>query len=126
MKEYAENRGLTFDLKGIAITKKQIIDYDLPWDPEQMSNEVQEKLENDPRYRTMLRQHGQVQAASLDTLPALHLEQFNKIVVALVTQYFDNDVYEQQLQKHKENNNEEYINNTRNILVKEFAEELGQ
>ncbi len=93
MKEYAENRGLTFDLKGIAITKKQIIDYDLPWDPEQMSNEVQEKLENDPRYRTMLRQHGQVQAASLDTLPALHLEQFNKIVVALVTQYFDNDVY---------------------------------
>jgi hypothetical protein len=89
-----------------------------------MSDEVQQKLLDDPRYKSMLRDRGRVYAASLDSMPALYLEEFYKIFVDSVNQYFNNDIYQQGLQKHKETYTEEYINNTRNHLVKEFAEGL--
>ena len=123
--KYAADRGLVFDFQRIAITKKQIKDYNLPWDPLQMSDEQQKKIEDDPRYKNHLIEHGQAYAASLDSFPTLHLDEFNKLVVDSVNQYFDNNVYKQVLKEHKKTYNEEYIKNKRNYFVKQFSEELN-
>ena len=57
---YAKDHNVSFYFHRIAVTKKQIVDYDLPWDPEKTGEEEQEKLFNNPNYKSMLLTHGQV------------------------------------------------------------------
>jgi hypothetical protein len=117
---------LTFTIERIAITKEQITQYNLPWDPDKMPDEVQQKIENDPRTAGMILREGKKYAASLDAFPALHLQEFEDLVIDAVNDYFSEDLYQQNLQEHKEKYNEQYIKNTRNDLVKEFAKELEE
>jgi hypothetical protein len=124
--DYAKRHKLTFTLERIAITKEQITKYNLPWDPDKMPDEVQQKIENDPRTAGMILREGKKYAASLDAFPALHLQEFEDLVIDAVNKYFSEDLYQQGLQEHKEKYNEQYINDTRNDYVKEFAKELEE
>ncbi len=99
---YAKSKGVIFSLERIAVTKEQIYELDLPWDAEHMSEDEQEKLENDPRYKKHLEEHGQIYACEVDSLPIRNLDAFNKIAVESVNKYFDEDIYNDGLEDHKE------------------------
>lgn len=123
---YARRHKVTFDLERIAITKEQILEYDLPWNAEKMSEEEQEKLQNDPRYKKHLEEHNQVYACELDSLPVKRLDVFNKIVVEAVNGYFDEEVHNDGLEQHEKKYTEEYINDARYNYIQDFAKELEE
>jgi hypothetical protein len=116
--------GAKFELERVAVTKEQIHKYDLPWDAERMSEEEQEKLQNDPRYKKHLEEHGQAYACEVDSLPTIHPKQFKKIVVKAVNKHFDQKVYDDGLEEHDETYTEEYINDELEYRAREVMDEL--
>jgi hypothetical protein len=121
---YAKRHNVIFKLHRIAITKQQIIDYELPWDPEKTGEDEQEKLFNNPNYKSMKLRHGQVYACGLDAFEILRLKEYENTIVDSVNQYFDKNRYDIHLKRHKKDYSEEYINGVRWNRIKEFAEEL--
>lgn len=59
--------------KRIAVTQEQIEQYDLPWNPEGMSEEVQEKLIRDTRTNGFKAKYGNVYATEVSALSGLYL-----------------------------------------------------
>jgi hypothetical protein len=122
LNKYAVLHDVEYQLERIAITKEQIFKYNLPWNAERMSEEEQNKLQNDPRTMNHYNEHGQIYACEVDSLPTLYPDEFNNIVVEAVNQYFDKDVNRQGLQKHKERYSEKYVNDSLDYQVREFLE----
>lgn len=121
---YAKRHSVIFKLHRIAVTEQQIIEYELPWDPEKTGEEEQAKLFNNPNYQSMKLRHGRVYACGLDAFEILHLKQYESTIVDSVNQYFDKNLYDTHLKRHKKDYSEEHIRQVRGDYVKKFAEEL--
>jgi len=122
---YATNFNVKVYFERIAVTEELINKYNLPWDPTKMSDEVQDKIENDPRTKAMRRIYGKDLATEVDALPVLYPEEFKQIVTNAVNQYFDDDVYQQGLQQHEKNYSKGYIKEVRNDWVQRLANTLA-
>lgn len=117
-------KGFEVTFERIAVTKEQIEQYNLPWNPESMSEQVQQKLVNDKRTAGFKEKHGKVYATEVSALSGSHPEIFEKVVTDSVNQYFDNDIYEQELKQHNENYTEDFIKETRNDWVQSLVNTL--
>jgi len=122
----ARKYGVTFNFERIAVTKEQIHKYDLPWDPEKASEDEQKKLFNNPNYKSMLWQHGDVYATGLDAFELFRPEEYEKTIVDAVNNLFDYAKYQELLRTHTENYGEEYVRKVRNEIMKIFLDELKQ
>lgn len=122
LQRYAISKGVEFKVIRIAVTKQQIRDYQLPWNAERLTEQEQLKLQNDSRYANHVREHGEAYACEVDSLPILHPEEFNKIVVKATNQYFDENTYKLRLQAHKARYPEQLVNVILDHRVREFLE----
>ena len=84
----------TFDLQRIAVNEDQVIEYDLPKDPQ--SDQEMQKLNDDTRTAGFVKTYGRVYATEVDTLPANKAEVFRDMVVNGVNQYFDQEIYDRE------------------------------
>lgn len=126
IEQYEEEYNVKLHLHRIAVTKEQIHDFNLPWDAKRLTEDEQEKLQKDSRYDKFVKKNGgDAYATELEALSKLYPDEFKQIVAHSVNRYFNNDVYQKGLKKHKETYTEDYIKNTRDDIVKEFAQELG-
>lgn len=100
LEEYSSQKNVEFKLTRVALTKKQIHDYDLPHKIERLNVEEQKKLQDDPRYRDFEIRQGDY-ACEVDSLPVINFQAFNDMVVQSVNQYFDNNIYQRGLDEHK-------------------------
>jgi hypothetical protein len=112
----------SFDLQRVAVNEDQVIEYDLPKDPQ--SDEEMKKLENDRRTNGFIREYGEVYATEVDTLPALKADVFENMVVNGVNQYFDQDIYNHELEVHKEEHSPNAITKLVKQKTKRFL--IGQ
>jgi hypothetical protein len=122
----AREHDVTFNFKRIAVTKEQIHKYDLPWDPEKESEAEQEKLFNNPNYKSMKWQHGDVYITGLDAFELLRPEEYEKTIVEAVNNLFDNIKYQELLKIHREKFGEEYVRKVRHEIMEIFLDELKQ
>lgn len=82
----------------IAVTPKQIKQYDLPYDPDEVTSI---KMGDDTRTKGFLEKYGKLYAVELDALPALIPDVFRKhLVIDKVQRYFNKDIYEKLLDKY--------------------------
>jgi hypothetical protein len=86
------------DFERVAITQKQIQQFDLPPTPE--DSETLEKLDRDSRTNKFIDKYGKLFAVELDALLAIVPDEFRDLVQKSVDQYFDEGTYEQMRQKH--------------------------
>ncbi len=124
---YSNNLNYDITFERIAVTKGQIEQYDLPWNPSKMSDEVQDKLENDKRTVGFKLKYGKVFATEVSALSGAYPQIFEKVITESVNQYFDHDIYKEGLEQHEENYSLDYIkeqrNNKINTLVTLMKEE---
>jgi hypothetical protein len=85
------------NFKRIAVTKQQIQDYGLPHQPEDST--TLQKLDGDPRTPGFIARHGQLYAVELEALTAFVPDEFEKLVQTEVDSLFDNDIYQEILNK---------------------------
>lgn len=123
LEDYAAKRNIEFDLVRVAVSKEQIHKYNLPWNTERLSEEEQEKLQNDPRHADFEKRNGKY-ACEVDALPVIDLGAFSNIVIESVNKYFDESIYNQGLQKHKKDFPKEYIDNKLENYLRSFLEEI--
>jgi hypothetical protein len=84
------------DFQRIAITREQIEQFNLPPKPEDAL--TLEKLDRDSRTEGFKKEHnGELYAVELDALLALVPDDFEQLVKYSVDQYYDNDIYEQEV-----------------------------
>lgn len=82
----------------VAVTPEQVEEHDLPYQPDK---ETSDKMEGDPRTNGFLEKYGKLYAVELDALPALIPDVFKQeLVIDKVEEYFDNDVYQELLDKY--------------------------
>jgi hypothetical protein len=125
LQEFAKLYGVTFELERVAVTEQQIQEYDLPWNAERMSEEEQEKLQDDPRYKKHYEEHhGQPIACEVDSLPTIHPKEFRKIVVNAVNKHFKKKIHKDGLEKHEEKYPEQYTNDELVYRMRPFMDEL--
>jgi hypothetical protein len=115
--------GVSFERVGV--TPQQVENYNLPWDPEKMSDEVQDKIANDPRTKEMRERFGGVLATEVDALPALYANEFREIVTNAVNKYFDDDIHQRELERHRRVYTEKYIDEELNDSVQMFIGALN-
>lgn len=82
-----ENKKLVFKVyfERVAVTEEQINEYKLRRDPTKMSDDVQDKLEYDPRTESFRRKYRKVLPTEVDALPVLHSTVFGKIVIDVIS-----------------------------------------
>jgi len=85
------------NFKRIAVTKEQIVQYDLPPQPEDY--QTLQKLQRDPRTHEFIARHGQLYAVELEALTAYVPDEFEKLVQTQVDNLFDSDIYHEILNK---------------------------
>lgn len=112
----------SFDLQRVAINEDQVIAYILPKDP-QSAKEV-EKLNNDTRTAGFIRTYGRVYATELDTLPVYVPDVFRDMIVNGVNQYFDQDIYNRELEAHKKKHSPDIIARLVKQRTKKFLTDL--
>jgi hypothetical protein len=122
--QYAQYHNVEYHFKRIAVTKEQIKDYELPWDPEKQSDEVQEELLNNPNYESHLLRHGQVYACGLDAFEILKPKEYENNIVKWFDKLFDKKIYDKALKEHKEKHTQEYIKGIRLDKIEKFLKEL--
>ena len=84
------------DFQRIAITREQIEQFNLPPKPEDA--QTLEKWDRDSRTEGFKKEHnGELYAVELDALLALVPDDFEQLVKDSVDQYYDNDIYEQEV-----------------------------
>lgn len=106
------------DFERVAVTQKQIKDYDLPYKPDE---ETEKKMMRDKQTNRFLEKYGELYAVELDALPALVPDVFKQqLVIDKVNQYFDNRLYQDLLEKHKPQD----IRTLLKIQIKEFTASL--
>jgi hypothetical protein len=85
------------NFKRIAVTKEQIVQYGLPPQPEDSQTLL--KLNQDPRTPEFIARHGQLYAVELEALTAYVPDEFEKLVQTEVESLFDNNIYQEILNK---------------------------
>ena len=120
-KEKDEWQHVVFDFtfKRIAITREQVEKYNLPSEP--LDDKMRDKLENDSRTPAFTKKHGAVYQSELDALPIYIMDEFKEMVVNSVNDYFDDTVYQKEIEAHEEEHSEEAITK----LVKEKVHNLA-
>ena len=86
--------GLTpdeIDFQKIAVTPEQIKKYNLPYNPDKITTE---KMNRDSRTNGFIEKYGKLYAVELDALPALIPDEFRKMVIESVDQFFDQRIYD--------------------------------
>lgn len=82
------------DFQRVAVTLEQIDQHDLPWDPDDATEE--KLMKKDSRTGKFIEKYGQLYAVELDALPALIPDVFKQqLVIDNVEQYFDQSIYQQ-------------------------------
>lgn len=114
----------SFDLQRIAVNKDQVIEYNLPKDPQ--SEKEKEKLDNDTRTKGFVEIHGRVYASELDALPVYIPDIFRDMIVKGVNQYFDQDIYNRELEAHKEEHSPDTITKLVKQNTKQFLKDFDQ
>jgi hypothetical protein len=114
----------SFDLQRIAINEDQVIRYNLPKDPQ--SKKEKDKLDNDRRTNKFREKYGRLYATELDALPVYIENEFKKMVVESVNQYFDQDIYNHELEAHKEKHSQNTIIKLVKYKTKQFLRDFGQ
>jgi len=115
-----ESAPFEFKLERVAITKEQVEEHNLPWEP--VDNKMREKLENDSRTPAFTEKYGTVYATELDALPIFIRDEFSSIIIDSVDKYFDQETYDREIEAHKKEHSEEAIRR----LVKDIIDELNQ
>jgi len=81
------------DFQRVAVTPKQIADYNLPSDPDKATKE---KMDRDSKSAQFIVKYGKLHAVELDALPALIPNVFRQeLVIDYVRQYFDERIYQE-------------------------------
>jgi hypothetical protein len=105
--------GVTFER--IAVTLQQIKQYDLPYDPDKATAK---KMEGDRRTEGFLEKYGKLYAVEIDALPALIPDIFRQeLVIDKVKQYYDNDIYQELLDKYSQSDVEKLLRDSIKNLV---------
>ena len=90
--------GDEIDFERIAVTPEQIEEYNLPYDPDK---ETKLKMERDVQTNGFLEKYGKLYAVELDALPAKVPNEFRRLVVDNVEQYFDEDIYNELVERYE-------------------------
>ena len=94
----------SIDIHRVAITPKQIKTFNLP--PIPSDQETINKLNKDTRKSKFILKYGGLYAVELDALLAIAPDEFEKLLIESVDQFFDKTVYEQNLKQYSSNANE--------------------
>ncbi len=87
------------EFERVAVTPEQIEQYNLPYNPDE---ETERKMRRDVQTARFLAKYGKLYAVELDALPALIPDVFKQeLVINKVQQYFDNEIYENLLERYK-------------------------
>ena len=84
------------DFQRIAVTSEQINKYKLPFNIDKLT---EEKLKKDSRTPGFVEKYGDLYAVELDALPALIPEEFKKLVLESVEQFYDKKIYAEIISK---------------------------
>lgn len=84
------------DFQRIAVHREHIEEYNLPSNPDAKTIE---KLKKDPRTKGFMKKYGyarveDIKVVELDALPAIRPDVFRNMVIDSVDQYFDEDIYD--------------------------------
>lgn len=91
--------GLNVEAEKIAVTKEQVVKYNLPCTPE--SAEEVEKMRRDPRFKSFYDKHG-LMRVELDAFVALKPDEFKRVLIDSIRKHFDYGVYESVTKKREE------------------------
>lgn len=105
------------DFQKIAVTPEQIKKYNLPFNPDKTTAE---KMNRDSRTTSFVEKYGHLYAVELDALPALIPDEFRKLVIQLVDQFFDMKVYKETLS----NNSSDEISKLLKNKIIQLSKEL--
>ena len=122
LKRRLSRLGLTSDVvdfKRIAVTKEQIREYRLPYNPDKITRQ---KMENDTRTDRFLAKYGELYAVELDALPALIPEDFKNMVIQSVDQFFDESIYREFLAQQSKKEIAQFVRKK----VKQLEDELDE
>jgi hypothetical protein len=114
--EFPNLKGYVY-FQRLGVTKAQIEQFNLPTDPDK---ETRKKLEMDTRTQKFMDEHeGELFAVELDALLAYAPDEFRRLVIESVDEYYDEDVYNElaSLKEHKK----EYIRKLIKKMMSEFA-----
>lgn len=111
--------GIDVKVKRIGVTKEQIEEYNLPNAPEDAS-EI-EKLQRDPRFKSW---PWGLYRVELDALLAFVPDEFKRIVQEAVNGYFDEDIYNEVLERQAEQRKQ--VEETALGLIDEKRNEDGE
>ena len=91
----------SIDIHRVAITPKQIETFDLP--PIPSDQETINKSNKDTRKYKFISQYGDLYAVELDALLAIAPDEFEKLFIQSVDQFFDKTICEQNLEQYSSN-----------------------
>ena len=91
----------SIDIHRVAITPTQIETFDLP--PIPSDQETINKLNKDTRKSKFISKYGNLYAVELDALLAIAPDEFQKLLIESVDQFFDKTIYEQNLKQYSSN-----------------------
>ena len=94
------------DFQKIAVTPEQIKKYNLPFNPDKTTTE---KMNRDSRTNGFIEKYGKLYAVELDALPALIPDEFRKMVLNSVDQFYDQGIYEKILTQYSTEQIEELL-----------------
>lgn len=89
------------EIKRISVTLEQIKEFELPEIPNEQ--ETIEKALRDPRYSKFVAEHGRLILVELDAMLAIAPDPFKEIIQDSVSEYFDEDVYQETLELQSSN-----------------------
>jgi hypothetical protein len=94
-----DGKEITISFERIAVKPDQITQYDLPI---AFDAKTRKKLEKDPRRMAFEEKHGDLYQVELDALPALIPDEFRRMILDSVDQYFDERIYQEMLKEISE------------------------
>jgi hypothetical protein len=105
------------DFKRVAVNLGHVNKYKLPHSPD-----VAEKLNRDPRGKKFKAEHGELFQVEVDALPAYDREDFKKMVLDSVDEFFDQSIYENVLNQYSQKDIKAIVK----IRTKEFMDNLSR
>ena len=102
------------DFKRVAITEDQMEKYSLPRnsDPETLN-----KLKRDPRAGSFIAKHGTLYQIEVDALQAYAPEEFKKLILESVNEFYDEAIYEEVVAKYSPYEISKFIKNSVSSLL---------
>lgn len=105
------------DFQRVAVIPEQIKKYKLPV---KLDKSTKEKLNRDSRTTGFVKKYGGLYAVELDALPALIPDEFKKLLIQSVEQFYDKKIYAKIISKHSADEIHELLKNKINQLSKEL------